>query len=197
MVDSVRPERDRRPERPSPATQRQQNVGVAVAEPPSQDFRFTDYSMFAAEPEKVGRWAEPRRHTGSWRRAVLGIVVAVLFFVLGATVGRETVERWIADIGGLDAKTRSRRRRSLRRLCHRLRQRAPQRIIAKGRGRQTRTRREHKTAEIRPLDRPRIRQLRKCRTKKRRAEKHRRTRRTRKRMRVGVQGVRNPGTQWV
>jgi TonB family protein len=71
-----------------------------VAEPPSQDFRFTDYSMFAAEPEKVGRWAEPRRHTGSWRRAVLGIVVAVLFFVLGATVGRETVERWIADIGG-------------------------------------------------------------------------------------------------
>jgi TonB family protein len=72
---------------------------VAVAEPPAQDFHFTDYSMFAAEPAKVGAWAEPARPRGNFRRGVLGAFVALLFFVLGATVGRETVERWIADVG--------------------------------------------------------------------------------------------------
>jgi TonB family protein len=73
---------------------------VPVVEQPAQDFHFTDYSMFAADAGKAGTWVEPVRRTGSWRRAIFGVLVAVLFFVLGATVGRETVERWIADVAG-------------------------------------------------------------------------------------------------
>jgi TonB family protein len=82
-----------------PAKQRH-NAGVDVVEPAPQDFHFTEYSMFAADPEKTGVWAEAPRHRGGWRWAGLGILVAVLFFALGVTVGRETVERWIADLGG-------------------------------------------------------------------------------------------------
>ena len=77
-----------------------QTPGVEVAEPAPQNFHFTEYSMFAADPDKAGVWAEPQGHRGSWRWVGLGILVAVLFFALGATVGRETVERWIADLGG-------------------------------------------------------------------------------------------------
>jgi TonB family protein len=79
-------------------TQRE-TVGVAVAEPPPQDFHFTDYSMFAAAPEREGVWARPARRKGGWRAVVLGILVAALFFALGATVGRETVDRWIGYAG--------------------------------------------------------------------------------------------------
>ena len=93
-TNGVRAERERGPAIPKQAG------SIAVAEPPPQDFHFTDYSMFAAAPEKVGVWAEPPRHQGSWRRGALGILVAVLFFALGATVGRETIERWIADVAG-------------------------------------------------------------------------------------------------
>jgi TonB family protein len=76
-------------------------VRVAAAEPPAQEFRFAEYSMFAAEPEKVGVWAEPVRRRGNWgAAALLGTLVAALFFVLGATVGRGTGDRWIADLGG-------------------------------------------------------------------------------------------------
>ncbi|MCU1241288.1 MAG: Ferric siderophore transport system, periplasmic binding protein TonB [Candidatus Acidoferrum typicum] len=86
------------PENERAQTQRE-TVGVAVAEAPPQDFHFTDYSMFAAAPEREGVWAQPARHKGGWRAAVLGILVAVLFFALGATVGRETVDRWIGHAG--------------------------------------------------------------------------------------------------
>lgn len=72
-------------------------VSVAVAEPPTQEFHFTDYSMFAASPETT--WAPPARRRGNWRGAVVGILVAGVFFALGATVGRGTVDRWVADIG--------------------------------------------------------------------------------------------------
>jgi TonB family protein len=87
-------ERERAPVMP------RETVGVAFAEQPPQDFRFTDYSMFAADAGKPGAWAEPVRRSGSWRRVVFGVLVAVLFFGLGATVGRETVERWIAEVAG-------------------------------------------------------------------------------------------------
>jgi len=79
-------------------TQRE-TVSVAFAEAPAQDFHFTDYSMFAAAPEKEGVWAQPVRHKRGWRAVVLGILVAALFFALGATVGRETVDRWVAYAG--------------------------------------------------------------------------------------------------
>ena len=83
----------------APVTPRE-TVGIPVAEQPPQDFHFTDYSMFAADAGKAGTWAEPVRRPGSWRRVVFGVLVAVLFFGLGATVGRETVERWIVDAAG-------------------------------------------------------------------------------------------------
>ena len=46
-----------------------QTAGVAVAEPALQDFHFTEYSMFAADPEKPGVWAAAPGHRGSWRWA--------------------------------------------------------------------------------------------------------------------------------
>jgi len=76
-----------------------ETVGVAVAEAPPQDFRFTDYSMFAAEPATEQGWTEPVRHRGRLRGALLVILVAGLFFALGATVGRGTMDRWISYIG--------------------------------------------------------------------------------------------------
>src|SRR6266436_9908664 len=72
-------------------------VGVAAAGPPAQGFRFTDYSMFAAEPEKEGAWIEPTRHRkGRGGTALLVLLVAALFFTLGSTVGRGSLDRWIA-----------------------------------------------------------------------------------------------------
>jgi TonB family protein len=82
---------------PAPATERQTAVGAAVAEPPAQDFRFTDYSMFAPAPEEEA-WSQPTRHKGNWQRVALGILVAALFFALGATVGRESVDRWVTHL---------------------------------------------------------------------------------------------------
>jgi TonB family protein len=99
MPETARTNGTRAEKERGPAMEKQ-NAGVAIAEPPPQDFHFTDYSMFAADPGKAGVWEEPTRHRGSLRRGVLGVFVAVLFFALGATVGRETVERWIADVSG-------------------------------------------------------------------------------------------------
>jgi TonB family protein len=88
------------PEKEPGQTAGRQTVGVAVAEP-AQEFHFTDYSMFAAEPEREEVWSQqPARRRGSWRRTALGILAAGLFFGLGATVGKETVDRWIAYLGG-------------------------------------------------------------------------------------------------
>src|SRR5229473_4460100 len=73
-------------------------AGAAQA-PPSQDFRFNEYSMFAAEPGSEQVWVEAgRQKTGSGRVVLLLIVVAALFFALGATVGRGTLDPWIADV---------------------------------------------------------------------------------------------------
>src|SRR6266849_5366751 len=72
-------------------------VSVAAAGPPAQGFRFTDYSMFAAEPEKEGAWIEPTRRRRGWGgTALLVLLVAALFFTLGSTVGPGTVDRLIA-----------------------------------------------------------------------------------------------------
>src|SRR5216684_2247797 len=50
-----------------------------AAAPPSQDFRFNEYSMFAAEPGSEQVWVEAgRQKTGSGRVALLLIVVAAL-----------------------------------------------------------------------------------------------------------------------
>jgi TonB family protein len=56
--------------------------------------------MFAAAPEREAVWAQPAPRKGRWRAAALGILMAALFFALGATVGRDTVNRWIGDVGG-------------------------------------------------------------------------------------------------
>lgn len=86
------PVAEKRPER-EPAT-------VTVAEP-TQDFRFTDYSMFAAEAERGGSWGEPVRKRRNWGAgAIVGVLVAALFFALGATMGRGGVDRLIAYFDG-------------------------------------------------------------------------------------------------
>jgi TonB family protein len=78
----------------------EETAGVAVTEQPRQDFRFPEYSMFAADPEKEPVWAEPVRRRGNWGGvALLGILLAALFFGLGATVGRGTVDQWISYLG--------------------------------------------------------------------------------------------------
>ena len=74
-------------------------LGEAVrvtAERPAQNFRFTDYSMFAAEPEKEEAWMEPtRRRRGRGVTTLLVLLVAALFFALGSTVGQGSVDRLI------------------------------------------------------------------------------------------------------
>jgi TonB family protein len=84
-----------------PVRQSETQTAVAAVAEPAQEFHFTDYSMFAAEPERDAAWSQQTtRHRGSWRRGALGILAAALFFTLGATVGKETVNRWIAYLGG-------------------------------------------------------------------------------------------------
>lgn len=82
-------------ERESGPTKRE-TAGAAMTEAPSQDFHFTDYSMFAAAPEGEVVWAQPARRRGGLRAAVLAVLMAAVFFALGVTVGRETVNRWVA-----------------------------------------------------------------------------------------------------
>jgi TonB family protein len=68
-------------------------------EAPVHDFQFSEYSMFAAEPSPAEIWIDAgQQKRGSRRVALLSILVAVLFFVLGATVGRSTIDHWIADL---------------------------------------------------------------------------------------------------
>jgi TonB family protein len=86
---------ERAPERTAP----KESVGVAMAEPPQQDFRFAEYSMFAADTGKGAAWTEPERQRGKWRGALLVILLAGLCFALGTIVGRGTVEEWIASLG--------------------------------------------------------------------------------------------------
>src|SRR6266852_1788888 len=70
-----------------------------AAAPPSQDFRFNEYSMFAAEPGSEQVWVEAGwQKSGSGLGVLLLIVVAALFFALGATVGRGTLDPWIAYV---------------------------------------------------------------------------------------------------
>lgn len=78
-----------------------ETAGVAAAEPATQGFRFTDYSMFAAEPEKEGAWIEPMRRRRGWRTALVVLFVAALFFALGSTVGRGSVDRLIAYLASV------------------------------------------------------------------------------------------------
>jgi TonB family protein len=64
----------------------------------SQAFRFTDYSMFAADPEPQVVWKPVARRRG-WGGAALAVVLlAVVFFVLGAAVGRDTLNYWLGYI---------------------------------------------------------------------------------------------------
>jgi TonB family protein len=79
-----------------------ETAAVAEAKPPAQAFRFTDYSMFAAEPEKEGAWIEPTRRRRGWGGTALVVLfVAALFFALGSTVGRGTVDRLIAYLASV------------------------------------------------------------------------------------------------
>ncbi len=89
----TRPPQTPRERAPTPG----EAVGVGATGPPARSFRFTDYSMFAEEPEKEGTWIEPTRHPkGRGGTALLVLVVAALFFTLGSTVGRGSLDRWIA-----------------------------------------------------------------------------------------------------
>lgn len=73
------------------------SAAVSNVSTEAQDFRFNDYSMFAPSREEI--WVEPaQKRAGSRRTALLVILLAALFFVLGATVGRSTVDNWIAYI---------------------------------------------------------------------------------------------------
>jgi TonB family protein len=72
---------------------------ATTGEAPVHDFRFSEYSMFAAEASPAEIWIDAGQQKRGWRQVVLlSILMAALFFVLGATVGRGTVDHWIAYV---------------------------------------------------------------------------------------------------
>jgi TonB family protein len=91
-------EKGTRTERELERTAPKESIGMAMGEPPQQDFRFTEYSMFAADTGKEAGWTEPERRRGRWRGALLAILLAGLFFALGTIVGRDTVQQWISSL---------------------------------------------------------------------------------------------------
>ena len=82
------------------------NAGSArrTAAPPAQDdrnFRFNDYSMFAADANGDVTWAEPARPKRSWGSYFLFmILLAALFFALGAMIGRDNLSSWVSSVEG-------------------------------------------------------------------------------------------------
>jgi Gram-negative bacterial TonB protein C-terminal/PilZ domain len=63
-----------------------------------RSFRFNDYSMFAADPNGNVTWAEPIRQKRGWGSYVLfTILLAALFFVLGAMMGRDNLSGLVVD----------------------------------------------------------------------------------------------------
>jgi TonB family protein len=74
----------------------------SVTEAPRQDFHFTDYSMFApAHEDDRAAWIKPEKKGMGWGGfTLLALLLSALFFVLGATVGRGTIDQWIAYVTG-------------------------------------------------------------------------------------------------
>ena len=68
---------------------------------PAEDdrgFRFNDYSMFAADATGSVTWAEPIRQKRGWGSYVLfTILLAALFFVLGAIIGRDNLNGLVSS----------------------------------------------------------------------------------------------------
>jgi TonB family protein len=77
----------------------------SAAQEPKQDFHFTDYSMFAAEAQDDrAEWIKPERKGIGWGGlTLLALLLSALFFALGATIGRGTIEQWIAYATGSPA----------------------------------------------------------------------------------------------
>jgi TonB family protein len=74
--------------------------GECAEESASHDFKFGDYSMFAADTSQEEAWSDgsgPRK--GSSRAGLLLVLIVAMLFVFGATVGRSTIGKWIADVG--------------------------------------------------------------------------------------------------
>ena len=72
----------------------------ATVEVAPQPFQFNHYSMFGGDPASASVWVEPVRAQRSWvSLALLGICLAALFFVLGATIGRGKLDQWLASVG--------------------------------------------------------------------------------------------------
>lgn len=82
------------------ATTKVTNSPSPTVEAPTHDFQFSDYSMFATDPSPAEVWIDASQQRRGLRRVVLlSFLTAALFFVLGATVGRGTVDRWITYVG--------------------------------------------------------------------------------------------------
>jgi len=70
--------------------------------PPAEEdrnFRFHDYSMFAGDAGVP--WVEPTKQKRSWGRYVLfTMLLAALFFVLGAMIGRDNLNALVSSVEG-------------------------------------------------------------------------------------------------
>ena len=75
----------------------------ATQAPPVRDdqsFRFHDYSMFAGDVN-AGPWIEPVKQRRSWGTYVLfTLLLAALFFVLGAMIGRDNLNGLVKKVEG-------------------------------------------------------------------------------------------------
>lgn len=100
------PNRDNR-ERPDPAfspnkvdpVPERPIVNNAAPEQQSQNFTFHDYSMFAVDPTAGDLWMEPPKPRAKWGSlAVLAILIAALFFILGATIRNGQMDQLLAYV---------------------------------------------------------------------------------------------------
>jgi TonB family protein len=98
VLASVGPERKsigREPVREAVRPRDEERVEIPPGPAPGHDFRFHDYSMFAADPRVENLWAEPKPQRSWGGIALLTIFLAASFFVLGATMGTGNLAQWM------------------------------------------------------------------------------------------------------
>lgn len=79
----------------------ERRVAAALLAQEDRSFRFHDYSMFAADASAGVPWNEPIKQKRGWGSYVLfTMLLAALFFVLGAMIGRDNLNGLVSSVEG-------------------------------------------------------------------------------------------------